>query len=109
MAAPLMAFSRRAVDAVVAARDVMRNLDQLVEVGTAGPDADVVLSHIDAVLRLEDESDQLQLQLSRALFKHEGELSAVSVILWVRILDWIGDLADYPKKVCNRLRLLLAA
>ncbi|MCP4872335.1 MAG: TIGR00153 family protein [Proteobacteria bacterium] len=108
MQEPLVAFTRRAVDATVAAREVMRNLDELVEVGFSGPESEQVLARITAVNQLEDESDELELELTRTLFRHEDEMSAVAVILWMRIFEWIGDLADYPKKVCNRLRLLIA-
>lgn len=108
MQAPLVAFTRRAVDAAVAAREVMRNLDELVEVGFSGPESEQVLARITAVNQLEDESDELELELTRTLFRHEAEMSPVAVILWMRIFEWIGDLADYAKKVCNRLRLLIA-
>ncbi len=109
MQAPLVAFARQAVEATVAARDVMRNLDELVEVGFSGPETDSILEHIDAVNRLEDASDVLEVELTRLLFQYEESMSPVAVILWLRIFEWIGDLADYPKKVCNRLRLLIAS
>jgi hypothetical protein len=32
----------------------------------------------------------------------------VSAIFWYRLLDLIGDLADYAEKVGNRLRLMIA-
>ena len=108
MKEPLTEFIDSAVKATVAAREVMRSLDELVEVGFSGPEADRVLSRIDEVCRLEDESDQLEVALTRTLFQHEDSMSAVSVILWMRIFELIGDLADFPKKVCNRLRLLIA-
>lgn len=109
MAGPLKEFVVSSVKATVAARDVMRNIDELVEVGFSGPEADSVLAKIDGVNALEDASDHLELALTRALFQHEESMSPVAVILWLRIFEWIGDLADYPKKVCNRLRLLVAS
>ena len=35
-------------------------------------------------------------------------MSPVSVMLWYRLIEWIGDLADHAEKVGNRLRLLIA-
>ena len=32
----------------------------------------------------------------------------MSVVLWYRILEWIGDLADYAEKVGNSFRLIIA-
>jgi len=109
MVEPLLRFVDRAVSAAVAARGVVQRLDELLEVGFAGPESEAVLALIDQVLKLEDEADVLELEVTHALFANEASMSPVSVILWMRLLDWVGDLADYPKKVCNRLRLLIAS
>ena len=108
MKAPLVGFVAKAVETAIAANEVMNHLDELVEVGFAGPDVDRASVKIREVLDLEEESDELELTVTKYLFDHEDELGAVSVILWLRIFELIGDLADYPKKVCNRLRLLIA-
>ena len=53
--------------------------------------------------------DLLNEQLSvEKLSQHEDEINPVSVMMWYRLIEWTGDLADYSKKVGNRLRLLLA-
>ena len=46
--------------------------------------------------------------LARQLYAHEGDMSAVSVMFWHRLIERIGGLADYAEKVGDRLRLLLA-
>ena len=56
----------------------------------------------------EDVTDDMGMALARLLFQHEDEMNPVSVIFWYRLLEWIGDLADYAEKVSNRLRLLIA-
>ena len=58
--------------------------------------------------RIEDETDELGIALARALFDHEAEMDAVSVMMWYRIIEWVGDLADYGEKVGDHLRLLIA-
>ena len=57
---------------------------------------------------IEDETDELGVALARALFEHEDEMKPVSVMMWYRLIEWIGDLADYAEKVGDRLRLLIA-
>ena len=109
MREPLTAFVRGSVDVAIAAREIIRQVDELVEVGFSSPDTEAVLKSIDGVMDLEDEADELEQAVTKSLFAHEKEHSAVAVILWMQIFDLIGDLADYPKKVCNRLRLLLAS
>jgi len=67
--------------------------------------ADELLVELNSV---EDETDELGIALARALFDREDELKPVSVMMWYRIIEWIGDLADYAEKVGDHLRLLIA-
>ena len=57
---------------------------------------------------IEDETDVMGLELTRNLFQHEDEIKPVSVMMWYRLIEWVGDLADYAEKVGDRLRLLIA-
>ena len=58
--------------------------------------------------KIEDETDEMGMQLTRSLFAQEENMSPVSVMFWYQMIQWIGDLADYAEKVGDRLRLLLA-
>lgn len=90
------------------AGEVIDTLDELVETGFRGREAERVELLIDEVGLLEGETDRLEAVLCRELFRLEEELSPVTVILWYKIIGWIGDLADNAEKVANRLRLLIA-
>lgn len=90
------------------AAEVIRSLDELVEIGFRGREADRVAQKIDRVGSLEGETDRIQADLVRELFRLEDELGAVSVMLWYQMIGWIGNLADGAEKVANRLRLLIA-
>jgi len=57
---------------------------------------------------IEDETDAMGMELSRALFAQEDTMKPVSVMFWYQLIQWIGDLADYAEKVGDRLRLLIA-
>ena len=87
---------------------VIQSLDELVEIGFRGREADRVAHEIDQIGSLEGETDRLQAELVRELFRTEDELGAVSVMLWYQLIAWIGNLADGAEKVGNRLRLLIA-
>lgn len=90
------------------AADVIDRLDELVEIGFRGREAERVSGMIDEVCALEGETDRLGAALERELFRIEGELPPVNVMFWYRLIDWIGNLADHAEKVANRLRLLIA-
>lgn len=88
---------------------IIEELDELLETGFRGREATAVETMIEELNQLEDESDDLGDKLGRILFQHEDDMKPVSVIFWYRLIEWIGDLADYSEKVGNRLRLLIAS
>lgn len=100
----------RAVDRTcVQGVEVVDSLDELVEIGFRGREADRVEHMIENLGTLEDETDRLEAELRSVLFQLEGQMSPVSIMLWYHMIDWIGDLADLAEKVGNRIRLLIAS
>lgn len=101
-------YVQRSVDASAQALKAMKELDALLEAGFAGREATLVENMILELDDLEDETDRLQVEVRRALFKLEKELPPVDVMFLYRIIDWIGDVADRAQRVGNRLEQLLA-
>lgn len=89
--------------------ELINTLDELVEIGFRGREADRVQQMIDELGRLEGRADELEAQLQTAVFALESTESAVTVMLWYQLVGWIGDVADCAEKVGNRLRLLIAS
>ncbi len=108
MVEPLRALTTLSVQSVVAANEVLQNLDEVVASGFTGPEVDSLRVLIARVMELEDQTDGFEADLRRATFLGEAELGAVSVMLWLQLGEWIGDFSDYSKKACNRLRLVIA-
>ena len=108
MQEPLMALTRRCVDACNQLAKIMEELDELLESGFGGRDSERVLQMVDELNRIETDTDGMGLAMLRQLFTHEDEMRPVSVMLWRRVIHWIGDLANYAEKAGNRLRLLVA-
>ena len=108
MSQPLMAMVTRCVDTCNQADKIIEELDELVEIGFRGREASKVEDMVDALNKIEDETDEMGMQLARSLFAQEDKMSPVSVMFWYQMIQWIGDLADYAEKVGDRLRLLLA-
>lgn len=105
---PLMALAGRCVDACEQAEKIIGELDELVETGFRGRESERVSEMVDELNRIEGETDQMGMELTRRLFVQEDKMNPVSVIFWYQLIQWIGDLADYAEKVGNRLRLLMA-
>ena len=108
MADDLRQLVARCVDAVNQAGVVIAELDELVETGFGGREAETVAGMIEKLNLIEDDTDKLGMALSKALFAQEDSLKPVAVIFWYELIQWIGDLADYAEKVGDRLRLLIA-
>lgn len=105
---PLLALTRRCVDACNEAGKIINELDELVETGFRGRESDRVSEMVAELNKIETDTDEMGTELVRRLFAQEDEMKPVSVMFWYELIQWIGDLADYAEKVGNRLRLLLA-
>ena len=83
-------------------------LDELLETGFRGPEAEKVLLMLDHLNEKETQTDIQAVKVMQLLFKSENEIGPVSTIMWDRVIHWIGDLANYSERSGNRHRLLLA-
>ncbi len=108
MQEPLIALTVRCIDTCEHSASVIAELDELLAMGFRGREVDKVDAMLKELNDIEDETDELGVALARALFDHEDEMKPVSVMMWYRLIEWIGDLADYAEKVGDRLRLLIA-
>jgi uncharacterized protein len=104
----LMAFVRKVVDAVKICRSAVDELDELLESGFRGRDAEKVLRIAEQVDAIETEADRQGMGLVRVLFDHEAEIGPLSVVFWYEAVRTLGSVADEAENVGDRLRLLLA-
>ena len=105
---PMLALTRRCVDACNQLAKIMEKMDELLETGFRGPEADKVMHMIDELNKIETDTDVKAIAVMRLLFEHEDEIGPVSTIMWDRVLHWVGDLANFAERAGNRHRLLLA-
>ena len=101
-------YVQRSVDASAQALKAMNELDELLETGFAGREAVLVETLIEELGSIENDTDRLQIEVRRNLFKLEKDLPPVDVMFLYQIIDWIGDVADRAQRVGNRLEQLLA-
>ena len=102
------AFVQRCVDTCSQAATIIEELDELIEMGFGGREASKVGEMVATLNKLEDETDEMGIALTRSLFAMEDELKPVSVMFWYQMLQWIGDMADNAENVGERMRLLIA-
>jgi predicted phosphate transport protein (TIGR00153 family) len=90
------------------AAEAINSLDELVETGFRGRQVSRVEQLINELCALEGTTDRYERQLTEILFQLEDSMSPVSVMLWYKMIGWLGNVADCAEKVGNRLRLLIA-
>lgn len=89
------------------ARDITGQLDELLETGFGGAEAQKVREMVDQVSELEYEADVLQRELLRELFRHEGDLNYADFYLWTRIMRQVSQLADRSDNLATSIRTML--
>ncbi len=83
-------------------------LDELMEASFGGAEAGKVLEMIDSLGKEEYEADQKQHTLVTNLLTMEDELGAVNIVLWMKVLGALGDIANNAERTGNRIRLFLS-
>ncbi|MGB6409717.1 MAG: TIGR00153 family protein [Candidatus Deferrimicrobiaceae bacterium] len=83
-------------------------LDELVEASFGGAEAGKMVEMISSLSEMEHEADILQHALLHKLLTLEEELGALNIVLWMRVFQCVGDIANGAEKVGNRLRLFLS-
>jgi hypothetical protein len=88
-------------------KEVMRELDTLIESGFGGAEASRVDGMIEEVAIAEHECDIMQRKLMKSVLDHEDELSVGDFFVWQRLLHEIAGISNYSEKLANRVRMLL--
>ncbi len=86
---------------------VIQKLDELLEVGFSGIEAENVKTMINQVAYLEHEADKLQHKLLTTLFKNDKDLSFSTFLLIERTIGGLSSLSDYAEKLANRVHMTL--
>jgi len=90
------------------AQAITRELDTLVAASFGGPEAEHVFEMIRALDAEETPTDRAAHELARKLFRLEGQLSPIDIMLWFDVIRSSQKIVGYAKQVGNRVRLLIA-
>ena len=89
------------------ARNIIEQLDELLETGFGGAEAYKVHELIDKVARKEYESDVRQRELVRLLLTHEDSISYGDFFLWTRVIQQLSGIADRSDNLAAAVRVTL--
>lgn len=91
-----------------AAKDMIEQLDELLEVGFAGRELDKVSKMIAGVRRSEHNIDEIMHRIKKKLYSIEKDFDPVSVIFWYQVIDMLGVISDQAENLADRLLLFLS-
>src|SRR5690606_2866859 len=103
MKQPVMTLVAAVIDAANAWFKVASELPTLENASFAGPEVDRMMDQIRTISNLEWEADKKQADATRIMFDQEGEIGAVSVVLWMNIFRALGSVADHAENTADRL------
>lgn len=101
-------FVHRCLEAVGQAQKTVNELDELFDSAFRGREIDLVMDMIRELDRIENDSDQLQVELRSALLDLEKDIRSIDVMFLYKVIDWTGDLGDLAQRVGSRLHLMIA-
>lgn len=88
-------------------RNIINELDELLETGFGGVEAQSVRDLVDQVALKEHEADVCQKELLRNLLAHEDTISYGDFYLWTRIIPQVAAIADRSENLANEIRTTL--
>jgi len=91
-----------------AAKDMIEQLDELVQVGFRGREQKKVSEMIAGVRRSEHNIDSIVFRAKKNLFENEKGMDPVSVMFWYQIIDLLGSISDQAENVADRLLLFIS-
>jgi len=100
-------FCSKSTECFRLSRGVIEQLDELLESGFGGIEADKVRELVHAVAVKEHEVDLCQRELLRVVFASENELNFAEFHLWLKILSEVGTISDLSENLADKVRTTL--
>lgn len=100
-------FLTKNIDAFQQARLIIGELDELLETGFGGAEAQKVREMVSGVEKTEHQADVLQREMLRELLKHEDQLSYGDFFLWTKVIEQVSKIADRAENLAGTIRTTL--
>ena len=101
------AFFNENVEAVNLARNVIKEIDELIETSFGGNEAKKVKEMVKQVALKEHEIDIMQYDLVKSLYAIGETMDHVSFYHWTCVIREVGALSNIAEKLANRIAMVL--
>jgi predicted phosphate transport protein (TIGR00153 family) len=101
------AFLAKNLEAFENVQAVIGQLDELLETGFGGAEAENVKELVDNVALKEHEADVLQRDLMRELLQHDDAMGYADFYLWTRLIRQVAGISNRAENLANSVRSTL--
>ena len=95
------------LDATWILKEIVFNLDTLIEAAFGGPVAIKIKTQIHDITLKEHETDLIKKEIKKSLFALADDLSFSDFILWLNFIEEIGRISHFAEKEALRIGMLL--
>lgn len=103
----LRSFREHNLEAFRCAREIIGHLDEVIETGFGGPQAELVLNLAQATSRAEHDADVSQRVLTKAVLDADQVLSMGEFYQWMRTIKGLSGISNHSENVADKIRTTL--
>jgi predicted phosphate transport protein (TIGR00153 family) len=103
----LQLLFQKAYDTFSSARQIIGEINELLESSFGGIEAEKVKSMVEQTAHKEYETKKFQRSLTTKLFAQEGKLAAPDFYLWMKLIENVGNISVISERLANRIRMVL--
>jgi predicted phosphate transport protein (TIGR00153 family) len=100
-------FLEKNIETFKEARNIIKELHELLESSFGGIEAEKVLSMVVNVSEMESEVDSIQHKLLKSLYSSENEMTYSTFYLWQKIFESLGAISNLSENLAYRVRTTL--
>ena len=98
---------QKAYDAFSSARQIIGEINELLESSFGGIEAEKVKSMVEQTAHKEFETQKFQRSLTTKLFSEGDKLSAPDFYLWMKLIENVSNISVISERLANRIRMVL--
>jgi predicted phosphate transport protein (TIGR00153 family) len=91
------------VEAVQICASIIRQMDELIESGFGGTEAERIRGLAKDTAFAEHQADVIQMRLLKKIYAHDGDFSVGEFHLWMRVTRVLSRLANVSENLANRV------
>jgi len=100
-------YHEKITETVWEVKDIVFNVDQLLEASFGGPIAEKTRIQIEQTAYKEHEADLIKQKLIKSIFNRSEHLKTADFYLWIRLIEEMGLLAHFAEKLALRLGMIV--